>query len=76
MRTTVVLDNDVAAAVEALRRQRALGLSEAVNTLVRAGLQAKPERAAFQQRTHRLGLRVDATNVAEALEELDGPDHH
>jgi len=75
MRTTVVLDNDVAAAVAALRRQRAVGVSEAVNTLVRAGLQAKSERKAFEQRTHHLGLRVDVTNVAEALEQLDGPDH-
>lgn len=30
-------------------------------------------RQRFRQRTTDLGLRVDATNVAEALEILDGP---
>jgi metal-responsive CopG/Arc/MetJ family transcriptional regulator len=73
MRTTVNLDDDVAAAVDRLRRERRLGLSEAVNELVRAGLAAKPRRPRFRQRTASLGLRVDVTNVAEALEVLDEP---
>jgi DNA-binding transcriptional LysR family regulator len=38
MRTTLSLDDDVAAAVQRLREERNLGLSEAVNELVRAGL--------------------------------------
>ncbi|MEA2130053.1 MAG: hypothetical protein QOJ85_2944, partial [Solirubrobacteraceae bacterium] len=38
MRTTLTLADDVAAAVEKLRRERSIGLSEAVNELVRAGL--------------------------------------
>ena len=38
MRTTLSLDDDVAAAVQRLREERHLGLSEAVNELVRAGL--------------------------------------
>ena len=37
MRTTVTLDEDVAAAIERVRRERSIGLSEAVNTLVRPG---------------------------------------
>lgn len=85
MRTTVTLGEDVAAAhtrasvvqgaepVERLRRERSLGLSEAVNELVRAGLRAKGERRRFEQRSARLGLKVDVTNVAEALEQLEGP---
>jgi Arc/MetJ family transcription regulator len=76
VRTTIRLDDDVAAAAEQLRRERHVGLSEAVNTLARAGLRAQhPGQRAFQQRTSRLGLRMDVSNVAEALELLDGPEH-
>lgn len=73
MRTTVTLDRDVAQAVQRLRRERGLGLSEAVNQLIRSGLRAKAPRAPFRQRVHGLGLRIDVRNVAEALELLDGP---
>lgn len=38
MRTTVSLADDVAAAVQRLRKERSIGLSEAVNELIRAGL--------------------------------------
>ncbi len=73
MRTTVVFDEDVAAAVERLRREKGLGLSDAVNELVRVGMRVKPPRRAFRQRTSSLGLRIDVSNVAEALETLEGP---
>jgi len=73
MRTTVNLANDVAAAVDRLRRERSIGVSEAVNELVREGLarRARPQR--FVQTTHDLGSGVEYTNVAEAIETLDGP---
>ncbi len=75
MRTTIRLDDDVAAATEHLRRERNIGLSEAVNELARAGLRAgRPGRRAFRQRTSELGLRVDVSNVAETLEFLDERD--
>jgi len=73
MRTTVSLDADVAAAVEQLRRERGIGLSDAVNELARAGLRLPARRSTFQQRTAELGLRLDVSNVAEALDMLDGP---
>lgn len=73
MRTTVVLEADVAAAVARLRRDRGLGLSEAVNSLIRAGLSGPRERQAFRQRAAPMGLRIDVTNVADALEVLEGP---
>lgn len=75
MRTTVTLDDDVVAAVERLRRERRLGLSEALNELVRLGLTVRPPRRRFAQRTYPLGARRDLTNVARVLEELDGPEH-
>jgi hypothetical protein len=73
MRTTVTLDDDTRKAIEQLRRERDLGLSEAVNELIRAGLRHKPTAPPFRQRTRSLGLRIDVTNIAEALAELDGP---
>ncbi|WP_406312344.1 ribbon-helix-helix protein, CopG family [Streptosporangium sp. NBC_01639] len=75
MRTTVRLDEDVIAAVERLRHERHIGLSEALNELARAGMRARPERRPFQQRTRAIGLRVDVSNVAEALDLLDDLDH-
>jgi Arc/MetJ family transcription regulator len=73
MRTTVSLDPDVAAALEKLRRERNIGLSEAVNELVRAGLRIPAQRSEFRQRSVDLGVRIDVSNVAEALDALDGP---
>ena len=72
MRTTINLDDDVTVAIERLRKESGLGVSEAVNQLARAGMRDKPTRTPFHQRTARIGLRVDVTNVAEALEQLDG----
>jgi len=74
MRTTLTLADDVAAAVERLRRRRSIGVSEAVNELVRAGLTKQEKTAtAFQQKAHDLGRGLDFSNIAEAIETLDGP---
>jgi hypothetical protein len=76
MRTTVTFEDDVAAALERLRRERNAGISEVVNDLVRAGLTAsRRSRRPFVQSSRDLGLRVDVTDVAEALEQIEGPDH-
>ena len=72
MRTTVNLDDDVVAAIGRLRQDRGLGISEAVNHLVRAGLRQKSDRPVFRQRSVKIGVSVDVSNVAEALETLDG----
>lgn len=74
MRTTVEFDTDTARAVEQLRRERGVGVSEAVNELIRRGLLPRPSAPPFRQRTARLGLRIDVSNVADALEALDGAD--
>jgi len=73
MRTTITLADDVAAAVERERRENSIGLSEAVNALIRKGLVAERRRERFEQRTHDLGDGIDVTNIAEAIETLDGP---
>jgi Ribbon-helix-helix protein, copG family len=75
MRTTVTLAEDVAAAVTRLRRERGVGVSEAINQLARAGLTVRRAQPPFHQRSASLNLRVDATNVAEAVEVLDGASH-
>ncbi len=71
MRTTVRLDPEVAAAAERLRRERHIGLGEAVNELARAGLARDQKPARFQQRTASVGLKVDVTDIADTLELLD-----
>lgn len=73
MRTTVTFDRDVAEAIETLRRRRSLGMSEAVNELIRAGLSRKAPQPRYRQRSHALGLRIDVADVAGALERLEGP---
>lgn len=74
MRTTITFEPDVAAAIERVRRERSVGVSEAANELIRAGLVAKGPRKRFVQRTHDMGeAKIDVTNVAEAIETLDGP---
>jgi hypothetical protein len=71
MRTTFTLDDDVAAAVEKLRREEGLGLSEAVNRLARSGMVRPGRRNPYRHRTSPLGLRVDINNIGPVLELLD-----
>jgi hypothetical protein len=74
VRTTVNLADDVAAAVEKIRRERSVGVSEAVNELVRAGLASEQApRRQFRQQSRDLGDGIGFDNVGEALETLDGP---
>ena len=73
MRTTVEFDVDAAAGIEALRREAGLGVSEAVNLLIRRGLMGGADRQPFHQATRHLGLKLDVSNVADVLEILEGP---
>lgn len=76
VRTTVTLADDVAAVVRRLRTERGIGVSEAVNELIRAGIAAPVDRRKpFRQRTYALGLKIDVTSVADALDYAEGPDH-
>jgi hypothetical protein len=74
MRTTVEFDDDTAAAIDRLRRAEGVGVSEAVNRMIRRGLVVREERAQFHQRTHPLGLKIDVSNIGEVLDVLEGPD--
>jgi hypothetical protein len=72
MRTTVDLDDDTAKAIEQLRRDSGIGTSEAVNQLIRRGLLPRRTGKPFKQKTARLGIRIDVSNGAQAIEDLDG----
>jgi hypothetical protein len=76
VRTTVTLDEDVAKALEALRRETGMGTSAALNKLVRRGLAASvaEARAPFRQRTSVLGLpRIPLDDVEQALALIEMP---
>jgi hypothetical protein len=73
VRTTINLDSDVTAAIENLRREEGLGISEAVNLLARRGL-AMPSpttTAPFVQRTHPSGFLVNIDKTGDVLDLLD-----
>jgi hypothetical protein len=80
MRTTLTLDEDVAARLRAEVRRRGLSFKEVVNETLRAGLETRREStqvAPFQVRARALGLRpgLDYDNIGELLERLEGPAH-
>lgn len=78
MRTTLTLDDDVAAIIERLRRDRDANLRDIVNEALREGLKhmtaprQKPTR--FRTRTADLGrcLLANVDNVADALAIAEG----
>ena len=72
MRTTIELDSDTAKAVERLRRE-GKGVSESVNELIRRGLAAGEAARPFVPKTRRLGIAIDVSNIADALDYLEGP---
>jgi hypothetical protein len=68
MRTTLTLDDDVAAAIERRRRELNHTLKQEVNDLIRAGLAHEDERHA---ETERLAFRVQPLDVGELLIDVD-----
>lgn len=74
MRTTIDIDPDNARAIAELRRDHGQGLSVAVNHLIRRGLMAPEPQQRFVPRTHDIGVSIDVSNIAEALDVLEGSD--
>jgi hypothetical protein len=66
LRTTLTLEDDVAAAIERRRRQLNHTLKEEVNSLLRAGLVHVEERRPMQS-----GFRVEPLDVGELLLPID-----
>ena len=78
MRTTLTLDDDVAAKIERLRKTRNVSLKDIVNEALREGLKhlAAPrrKRGSFRTETVDLGrcLLGNVDNVAEVLAVAEG----
>lgn len=81
MRTTLTLDEDVAAKLQAEARRSGHSFKETVNETLRRGLlasPAKPPEGPFRVKTRDLGrlqpgLSLD--NIASLLEQVEGPLH-
>lgn len=71
MRTTFTLDDDVAAEVERLRREEGIGISDAVNRLIRQGLARPTRRRKYEHRSAPIGLKVDVRDIGAVLDVLD-----
>jgi len=74
MRTTVTLDEDTAAGLRRVMREREVTFKEAVNATLRAGLGVAREARPYTQRSFRMGVRpgIDldhALRLAAALED-------
>jgi hypothetical protein len=78
MRTTLNLDEDVAARLAAESRKRGESLSRTANEFLRAGMrafQSDDRIEAYEPPVFDSGRpRLDVTDVAAALESLDGAD--
>lgn len=71
MRTTLNLEDDVLRAVEELRDREGLGLSAAVNQLVRRSLVESKPNPPYRVVPTDLGMKIDVTNIGEVLAFLD-----
>ncbi|MGZ5261463.1 MAG: hypothetical protein ACXWC0_27925 [Burkholderiales bacterium] len=76
MRTTLTIDDDVAALLNKEMRKSGEPLKQVVNRAIRVGLaaNAKPKSKPFKVRPFNLKL-PHFTKVEELLEQLEGPDY-
>ncbi len=80
MRTTLTLDEDVAARLKSLSRRSGLAFRQVVNDTLRRGLARLPAspRAPFRVAVRDLGpLRpgLSLDNIADLIEQVEGPLH-
>jgi hypothetical protein len=78
VRTTLTLDEDVAARLKTESRRSGRPFKDVVNDYLRRGLegaQSPAPRKRFQVRARALGVRtgLDYDNVADLLEQIEGP---
>lgn len=77
MRTTLTLDDDVAAKLESEARRTGLSFKETVNTILRLGLKARRGQAVakpFKVTPVHMGKpKISIDNVEEALDAIEGP---
>ena len=77
MRTTLTLDEDVAALLRKEERKSGEPFKHIVNRLLRLGLTAskQPARKPFKVTPINLGLPRDFDKVEDLIEYLEGPEH-
>ncbi len=80
MRTTLTLDDDVAAKLDADARRSGRSFKETVNHYLRLGLNAKKAakvKKPFKVRARPLGLRpgLNYDDIWGLIEQVEGPDH-
>ena len=80
MRTTLTLDDDVAAALERLRKKNDASLKDVVNDVLRRGLrevnQPQKRRKPFRTTSVDLGgFKVNIDNIGEALAIAEGENY-
>jgi plasmid stability protein len=79
IRTTLTLEDDVAARLRAESRRTGKSLKTVVNEALRVGLDRsrERERASFEVVARDLGLRpeIDLDDIGGLLERIEGPDH-
>jgi hypothetical protein len=72
VRTTVTLDDDLAAELQRLARERGSGFRSVINDVLRRGLAgAEPAATPYRVPSRRLGLRADV-DVVKALQLASG----
>lgn len=76
MRTTLTIDDDLAAQIQEQRRRHGHSLKRVINTLLREGLQSRQERPRakkYRTRVHKLGLRpgFDPVKLNQLVDELE-----
>ncbi len=73
MRTTLTIEDDIAARIEERRRRDGQSLKQVVNTLLREGLRSRPRPATrYHVTPHKLGMRAgyDPTRLNQLADEL------
>jgi len=76
MRTTLTIDDELAAQIDELRRRQGLSLKRVINALLRDGLRSRqtPARGKkFRTRTHALRMRpgFDSAKLNQLVDELE-----
>jgi hypothetical protein len=80
MRTTLTIDEDIAAKLKSEVQKRGLPFKQIVNETLRRGLVAEREaRTAgkFRVKARNLGLRpgLEYDNIGDLIEQIEGPHH-
>lgn len=81
MRTTITIDDELAGRLEEERHRRGESFKKALNRILRLGLMAaareRESLTPFVVQPYDLGLRegLNYDNVADLLEQLEGPEH-